>query len=96
MTLGMLYSYDLHSSGDRYSQVHYGLLIRNITQADNGIYTCCAEVQTTGALAQRDIEVIVYCKFVTGFYLCSATLAWVLAVVVCLSLHHMPVLYQNS
>ena len=63
-----LFSYDLHSAGDRYSQVHYGLLIRNITEADNGIYTCCAEVQTTGALAQRDIEVIVYCKFVTGVW----------------------------
>jgi len=51
--------------GARYSQVHYGLLIRNITDADNGIYTCAAEVQSTGALSQRDIEVIVYCEFIT-------------------------------
>jgi len=72
MTLGiycMLLIDNLHSTGDRYSQVHYGLLIRNITESDNGIYTCCAEVQTTGALSQRDIEVIVYCKFVTVFLL---------------------------
>ena len=48
--------------GSRYSQVDYGLLIRNITDEDNGIYTCGAEVRTTGALAQREIEVIVYRK----------------------------------
>ena len=59
----MLFRYDLYSAGNRYSQVNYGLLIRNITEDDNGIYTCCAEVQSTGALSQRDIEVIVYCKF---------------------------------
>ena len=52
-------------TGARYSQVHYGLLIRNITAADNGIYTCAAEVQSAGSLSQRDIEVIVYCKFLT-------------------------------
>jgi len=66
-TCSMLLCWYLHSAGDRYSQVHYGLLIRNITEADNGIYTCCAEVQSTGALSQRDIEVIVYCKFVNSF-----------------------------
>jgi len=60
----VLYAFLSVVTGDRYSQVHYGLLIRNITKADNGIYTCCAEVQSTGALSQRDIEVIVYCKFV--------------------------------
>jgi len=54
-------------TGTRYSQVNYGLLIRNITDADNGIYTCAAEVQSTGALAQREIEVIVYRKFITEF-----------------------------
>jgi len=43
--------------------MNYGLLIRNITDADNGLYTCVAEVQSTGALKQRDIEVLVYCEY---------------------------------
>jgi len=55
-------------TGSRYRQVNYGLLIRNITDADNGIYTCAAEVQSAGSLAQRDIEVIVYCKFITELF----------------------------
>ena len=55
-------------SGARYTQMNYGLLIRNITDDDNGIYTCAAEVQTTGALAQRDIEVLVYRESITGFF----------------------------
>jgi len=55
-------------AGARYRQVNYGLLIRNITDEDNGIYTCAAEVQSTGALSQRDIEVIVYCKFTAEFF----------------------------
>ena len=54
-------------SGSRYTQVNYGLLIRNITDDDNGIYTCAAEVQSTGALAQRDIEVLVYREFSLDF-----------------------------
>jgi len=57
----------MHCTGTRYSQVHYGLLVRNITDEDNGIYTCCAEVQSTGALKTQDIEVIVYRKFITDF-----------------------------
>jgi len=48
--------------------MNYGLLIRNITDSDNGIYTCAAEVQSTGALNQRDIEVLVYREYISGFW----------------------------
>jgi len=61
-------------SGSRYTQMNYGLLIRSITDDDNGIYTCAAEVQATGALKQRDIEVIVYREFVSLFFLHLRTL----------------------
>jgi len=43
----------------RYSQDAYGLYVDNITQADNGLYDCCAEVESTGQFKQATIDVIV-------------------------------------
>jgi len=49
--------------GGRYIQNTYGLLIQNITAADDGIYYCRAEVDAEGRYNERAIEVIVYSKF---------------------------------
>ncbi|XP_074653086.1 acetylcholine receptor subunit alpha-like 1 [Tubulanus polymorphus] len=43
--------------GDRYQIDNKGLSIKNMTEADNGIYTCTAEVELTGDLQQRAITV---------------------------------------
>ena len=41
----------------------YGLRIKNITTADDGMYYCRAEVDSEGRYDERGIEVIVYSKF---------------------------------
>ena len=42
-----------------------GLMIKNITEEDNGEYQCRAEVQADGRLDIRKISVVVHSKFVT-------------------------------
>ena len=51
-----------------------GLLIRNITQADDGNYTCRAEVEADGRYNERTITVIVHStffvhSFIAGIYI---------------------------
>ena len=37
-----------------------GLLIRNVTEADNGDYTCRAEVEADGRYDERKISLVVH------------------------------------
>lgn len=43
--------------GDRYVVQTKGLLIRNVQETDDGIYTCRAAVIQTGELVERNIRV---------------------------------------
>lgn len=47
-------------TSDRYIEDFYGLRIRNITLEDEGLYYCCAEVESSGRYLERQINVIVY------------------------------------
>jgi len=49
-------------AGARYSMDSDGLTIKNITRADNGQYTCGAEVREEGNYAQKRITVVVHSK----------------------------------
>jgi len=44
---------------ERYSYLSNGLSIKNITEADNGVYTCRAEVYSDGRYDERRITVTV-------------------------------------
>lgn len=44
----------------RYSKVRNGLRVRNITLADDGNYTCEAEVDAEGRFGSRTINVAVH------------------------------------
>ena len=50
-------------SGPRYNVTQTGLTIRNITEEDNGEYTCQAEVEAMGRLLERKIAVAVHSEF---------------------------------
>ena len=41
-----------------------GLLIRNVTEADNGDYTCRAEVEAEGRYDERKITLVVHSTYV--------------------------------
>jgi len=41
-----------------------GLLIRNVTEADNGDYTCRAEVEAEGRYDERKITLAVHSTFI--------------------------------
>lgn len=43
--------------GDRYVIQTKGLLVRNVQESDDGIYTCRAAVIQTGELVERNIRV---------------------------------------
>jgi len=49
--------------GGRYQTESGGLRISNITQADDGIYVCRAEVEADGRLKDRRIEVTVHSEY---------------------------------
>lgn len=56
-------------AGSRYIEDVYGLRISNITLDDEGLYYCCAEVESTGRYYEKEINVLVcskpfLCKFV--------------------------------
>jgi len=40
-----------------------GLLIRNVTEADNGDYTCRAEVEAEGRYDERRISLVVHSTY---------------------------------
>lgn len=50
-------------AGDRFFQDQFGLRVRNLSRADNGLYYCCAEVESSGFYDEQIIDVIVDCKF---------------------------------
>lgn len=45
--------------GGKYSTDLYGLRIRNVSQKDNGLYECCAEIESRGEVECIEINVIV-------------------------------------
>ena len=49
-------------AGDRHEMVEDGIVIKNITLADDGEYTCRAEVETDGRYDERKITVAVHSK----------------------------------
>jgi len=48
---------------ERYSMDSNGLTIKGITQADNGQYTCRAEVKSEGRYDERRITVTVHSQY---------------------------------
>jgi Immunoglobulin I-set domain len=54
----------LHTSfsGGRYKVVDKGLQITNVTENDNGDYTCRAEVEAEGRYDERRLSLIVHSK----------------------------------
>ncbi len=51
---------DVVAENGRYSYQPTGLVVRQITEDDNGQYTCRAEVPQDGRLEERVIDVIVH------------------------------------
>jgi len=50
-------------TGGRYDVRRRGLLIRNVTEADNGEYTCRAEVEAEGRYDERKISLAVHSTY---------------------------------
>ena len=62
---------NLFFSGGRYSYITEGLRINNITEADNGLYSCRAEVATEGRFDSRPITVEVHSEWTIEAEKCS-------------------------
>ena len=65
----------------RFSLSNKGLIINNITQADNGEYTCRAEVEADGRYEERKVAVEVHSKW-------NCCLSNIAVVFVCIVHHH--------
>lgn len=50
-------------AGGRYRVVDKGLHISNVTEADNGDYTCRAEVETDGRYDERRLALKVHSQY---------------------------------
>ncbi|XP_037807700.1 fasciclin-2 isoform X2 [Lucilia sericata] len=61
-TIDWLRNGDQIRTGDKYVVQTHGLLIRNVQESDDGIYTCRAAVIETGELLERTIRVEVYSR----------------------------------
>ncbi|XP_054731043.1 fasciclin-2 isoform X1 [Anastrepha obliqua] len=61
-TIDWLRNGDPIRTGDKYVVQTHGLLIRNVQESDDGIYTCRAAVIETGELLERTIRVEVYIR----------------------------------
>jgi hypothetical protein len=44
-----------------------GLRISNVTEADNGVYTCRAEVESDGRFDERKISVVVHSQYIKQY-----------------------------
>ncbi|KAI9590654.1 hypothetical protein GQX74_008821 [Glossina fuscipes] len=61
-TIDWLRNGDQIRTGDKYVVQTHGLLIRDVQESDDGIYTCRAAVIETGELLERTIRVEVYSR----------------------------------
>ncbi|KAM7350494.1 neural cell adhesion molecule fasciclin 2 isoform 1-T1 [Cochliomyia hominivorax] len=61
-TIDWLRNGDQIRTGDKYVVQTHGLLIRNVQESDDGIYTCRAAVIETGELLERTIRVEVFSR----------------------------------
>ncbi len=50
-------------SGGRYVLEQGGLRVLNITEEDDGVYLCMAEVPAEGQYQDREITVVVYSEY---------------------------------
>ena len=58
MTIGLTY----YLLGGRYQYEEGGLRVKAVTEEDNGVYTCRAEVASDGRLKEKQIHVLVHSK----------------------------------
>lgn len=59
-----LYTMMIIFTGERYLEVTDGLKILDVTKADDGEYTCRAEVEVDGRYDERRIAVAVHSEYI--------------------------------